>query len=255
MIKIKNLSVSIRKKEILKDVNIEFEKGKIYGIIGPNGAGKSTLLKKVMRINEPEENRIFLNGKDIKKFSTKDYSKQVAFVFQENSRDIDFTVEEIVMMGRYPYIDFLGSETKEDVEIVNEVLQKLGIEKFKGRYISELSGGEAQKVFIARALVQKTNILLLDEPTSMLDIHNSVEIMNLIEMMKKEKDLTVIMVLHDLNIAFAYCDELVLMNEGKIVIANSKEKIIESRLLEDVYKEKIKIIEHEEFEYTVSLKK
>lgn len=255
MIKIRNFNCNIGKKQILKNINIEFRKGKIYGVIGPNGAGKSTLLKHIMRVNEPNKGEIFLEDKDIKSFSIKEFSKKMSFVFQENSREVDFTVEEIVMMGRYPYIDLLGSETKEDIKIVNDILERLGIWKFKNRYISELSGGEAQKVFIARALAQKTNILLLDEPTSMLDVHNSVEIMNLIEKMKLEEDLTVIMVLHDLNIAFEYCDEIALMNEGEVIIIDSKENVIKSNLLEKVYKEKIKIIEYEDLKYTVSLKK
>ncbi|MGL4449672.1 MAG: ABC transporter ATP-binding protein [Sarcina sp.] len=255
MIKIKDFSLNIGKKEILKDININFEKGKIYGVIGPNGAGKSTLLKHIMRIAEPLKEKIFLEDKDIKSFSVKEFSKKIAFVFQENSREVDFTVEEIVMMGRYSYINLLGSETKQDIQIVEDILKRLEIHNFKDRYISELSGGEAQKVFIARALAQKANVLLLDEPTSMLDIHNSVEIMNLIEMMKLEEDLTVIMVLHDLNIAFAYCDEIVLMNEGEVFITDSRENVVKSKLLEKVYKEKIKITKNEDLEYVVSLKK
>ena len=255
MIKLKDFSYSIGKKQLLKNINIDFEKGKTYGIIGPNGAGKSTLLKSIMRINEPMKDSIYLEGKDICEYSIKEYSKKLAFVFQENSRDVDFTVEEIIMMGRYPYMELLGSESKEDIEIVANVMKRLDIEKFKDRYISELSGGEAQKVFIARALAQGTDILLLDEPTSMLDIHNSVDIMNLVEGMKKENNLTIIMVLHDLNIAFTYCDEIILIENGELIINNNRESVIDSGKLEVVYKDKIKIIEYDKFEYTISPKR
>ena len=255
MIKFENFNYSIGEKKLLKNINIEFENGKTYGIIGPNGAGKSTLLKAMMRINEPSKKSIFLCKKDIREYSIKEYSKKIAFVFQENSRDIDFTVSEIVMMGRYPYMELLGSESKEDIEIVDTIMNRLDIEKFKDRYISELSGGEAQKIFIARALAQKTEILLLDEPTSMLDIHNSVDIMNLIEDMKKEYNLTIIMVLHDLNIAFTYCDEIVLIDDGEVIINADRKIIVESEKLKEVYKDKIKIIEYEESDYIISPKK
>ncbi|MGL4762931.1 MAG: ABC transporter ATP-binding protein [Sarcina sp.] len=255
MIKLKNFNYNIGKKQLLENLNINFEKGKTYGIIGPNGAGKSTLLKAIMRINEPKKESIYLKDKDICRYSIKEYSKKIAFVFQENNRDVDFTVEEIIMMGRYPYMELLGSESKEDIEIVKKVMKRLDVEKFKNRYISQLSGGEAQKVFIARALAQGTEILLLDEPTSMLDIHNSVDIMNLVDDMKNENDLTVIMVLHDLNIAFTYCDEIILLEDGKLIINDRKENVLESGKLELVYKDKIKIIEYDNFEYTISPKR
>ena len=251
MIAIKNLSYKINKVSLLNDINLDFEKGKTYGIIGPNGAGKSTLLKCIMRINEPSGNSIFLDDVDITSFNIKDFSKKISFVFQENNREVDFTVYEIIMMGRYTYMDFLESESKEDIKIVDEIIEKLGLIDLKDRYISELSGGEAQKVFIARALAQKTEIILLDEPTSMLDIHNSIEIMNLVENLKKEYGLTIIMVLHDLNIAFTYCDNISLIDGGSIIMSDEKNKVIESERVEEVYQRKIKIIKDDDGFYVV----
>lgn len=255
MIEIKNLNCDISKRKILKDINLKFEKGKTYGIIGPNGSGKSTILKNIMRIIEPKKNSISLNGKDVREYSSKEYSKKISFVFQENNRDIEFSVYEIIMMGRYPYIDLLGSPSDSDNRIVEDIMKAIDIYHLKDRYISELSGGEAQKVFIGRALVQKTEIILLDEPTSMLDIHNSVEIMQLIEKIKLEHNLTVIMVLHDLNLAFSYCDEIILLEDGTIKLTGDKNKVINSNDLKTVYKDRIKVEKLENEEYVIIAKR
>lgn len=253
MIEIKSLSYTLDKKQILKDINLTFEKGKIYGIIGPNGAGKSTILKHIMRIIEPKKNTIFINNKDIKKAKIKDYSKEVSFVFQENTRDVEFTVQETIMMGRYCYMDWLGTGTEEDGKIVSDIIEELNLQDLKDRYISTLSGGEAQKVFIGRAIAQSTPIILLDEPTSMLDIHNSIEIMNLIKEIKEKYNLTVIMVLHDLNIAFSYCDNIVLLQNGEVVLYGENQKIIDHKILKEVYNNKIKIIEEDNKKYIIPI--
>lgn len=255
MIEIKNLDYSISKRKILKNISLKFEKGKTYGIIGPNGSGKSTILKSIMRIIEPQKSSITLNKKDVRNYSIKEYSKKLSFVFQENNRDIEFTVYEIIMMGRYPYIDLLANPNNEDNDIVEETMKAIDIYHLKDRYISELSGGEAQKVFIARALVQKTEIILLDEPTSMLDIHNSVEIMNLIEKMKFEYNLTVIMVLHDLNLAFSYCDEVILLKGGEVKLTGNKNEVINSTDLKEVYKDRIRVEKLKSDEYIIIPKK
>lgn len=251
MIKIEGLDYSISGQTILDQINLEFEEGCIYGIIGPNGAGKSTLLKHMMRIIEPHPKTIFYNQKDITKIKMKDYAKKASFVFQENSRDVDFTVYEVLMMGRYPYMDYLGNASEEDEVIVEGVLAELKLEHLKYRYISTLSGGEAQKVFIGRALVQDTPILLLDEPTSMLDVHNSVELLELIKQIKSHRQLTIVMVLHDLNLAFSYCDHMILMERGRIVLAHDKEGVLRNQKLMDVYRNKIQIIDYQDEYYIV----
>ena len=243
MIRVEHLHYTIGEKQILKDINLQFEKNKIYGMIGPNGAGKSTLLKHIMRIIEPAKQNIFFEGQDVIKIRTKDYAKKCSFVFQENARDVDFTVEEMIAMGRYPYLDLLGSQNKEDQNIVEQIIEELSLCPFKERSIMSLSGGEAQKVFIGRALAQKTPLLLLDEPISMLDVHNSIELLSRLQAIKEKYGLTVIMVLHDLNLAFQYCDHIVLLEKGEVVLAGEKEKVLKSEKLHDVYKHKLKIIE------------
>ncbi|MGL4736767.1 MAG: ABC transporter ATP-binding protein [Cellulosilyticaceae bacterium] len=251
MIKIERLDYHISGQTILDQINLEFEEGRIYGIIGPNGAGKSTLLKHMMRIIEPKGKTIFYNKKDITKIKMKDYAKKASFVFQENSRDVDFTVYEVLMMGRYPYMDYLANSSESDDQIVEGVLRELKLEHLRDRYISTLSGGEAQKVFIGRALVQDTPILLLDEPTSMLDVHNSVELLELIKQIKANRQLTIVMVLHDLNLAFSYCDHMILMEKGKVVLAHDKESVLRNQKLMEVYRNKIQIIDYQDEYYIV----
>lgn len=243
MIKINHLSYTIGEKSILKDINLSFREDKIYGIIGPNGAGKSTLLKHIMRIIEPSKDTIFLNEEDITHIKTKEYAKQCSFVFQENVRDIDFSVEEMITMGRYPYLDLLGHTTKEDEEMISHIIKELALEAFKDRSIMSLSGGEAQKVFIGRALAQQTPLLLLDEPISMLDIHNSIELLNRLKEIKAKHQLTIIMVLHDLNLAFQYCDHIVLLEKGQVALEGTRNKVLQSEKLHEVYHHKLKVIE------------
>ena len=251
MIKIKNLSYNVGDKRILKGIDLDFTSGAIYGIIGPNGAGKSTLLKHMMRIIEPPKNTIFMDEVDIRQLKMKEYAKKCSFVFQENPRDIDFTVEEMIEMGRYPYLDYLGHVNKSDRDIIENITRELFLEPFLKRSMLSLSGGEAQKVFIGRALAQQTPILLLDEPISMLDVHNSVELLNCLKAIKDKHKLTIIMVLHDLNLAFQYCDHIVLMNQGEVVLSGTREEVLDSELLQQVYHHKLKVIKEDKKTYVV----
>lgn len=245
MIEIKELNYGIGDHVILDKINLELKDNQIYGIIGPNGAGKSTLLKHIMRIIEPNSKTIFYDNKDITKIRIKDYAKMASFVFQENSRDVDFTVYETLMMGRYSYMNYLGNISGEDENLIEDVIKELKIEHLRDRYISTLSGGEAQKVFIGRALVQDTPILLLDEPTSMLDIHNSIEILELVKEIKEKRKITIIMVLHDLNLAFTYCNHIILMEKGRVVLSHDKVSVLQNSKLKEVYHNKIKIIDYQ----------
>ena len=251
MIKIKNLSYNVGDKRILKGIDLDFTSGAIYGIIGPNGAGKSTLLKHMMRIIEPPKNTIFMDEVDIRQLKMKEYAKKCSFVFQENPRDIDFTAEEMIEMGRYPYLDYLGHVNKSDRDIIENITRELFLEPFLKRSMLSLSGGEAQKVFIGRALAQQTPILLLDEPISMLDVHNSVELLNCLKAIKDKHKLTIIMVLHDLNLAFQYCDHIVLMNQGEVVLSGTREEVLDSELLQQVYHHKLKVIKEDKKTYVV----
>lgn len=251
MIRISNLTYRVKDKVILDHIHLDIESESIYGIIGPNGAGKSTLLKHMMGIIEPPKNTIFMEEKDITTFKVREYAKKCSFVFQENMRDMDFTVEEMIYMGRYPYMNLLGSATEEDEATVKQIMKDLHLEDMKDRSIRYLSGGEAQKVFIGRALAQNTPVLLLDEPTSMLDIHNSIEILSTLKQIQKKYGLTIIMVMHDLNLAFQFCENMVLLKNGRVLLSDSKEKVLYSDELQHVYHNKLHIIKQEDMTYIV----
>ncbi len=251
MLRIENLSYSKRNKDILNHVSFQFEKGKTYGIIGPNGAGKSTLLEHMMNLLVPPKNTVFYEERDIRSFPVKEYAKKVSFVFQENIRNVDFSVYEILLMGKYTEMDLWGNLSEKVEEEVEALLEELQITHLKDQPINTLSGGEAQKVFIGRALLQNTPLLLLDEPTSMLDMHNSVELMGCIERLKQKRKLTIVMVLHDLNLALQSCEELLLMDKGKLVKSGTCEELLEGEELQRVYGQKLHVIEEEGQKYIV----
>lgn len=251
MIRVENLSYEKKHKAILKNISFQFEEGKTYGIIGPNGAGKSTLLKHLMNLIVPPKHTIFYKNQDIRSFYVKEYAKKVSFVFQENIRQVDFSVYEMLLMGKYTEMDVWGNLPKEVEKEVDDLLEELQIEHLKDQPIHTLSGGEAQKVFIGRALLQNTPVLLLDEPTSMLDMHNSIELLRCVERLKAKRHLTIIMVLHDLNLALQSCETLLLMEEGKVILSGSPNQIVKSTELQRVYKQKLHFIEEAGQSYIV----
>ncbi len=251
MIDVVGLNYNIGNKMILKDVSLNFEKGKIYGIIGPNGAGKSTLLKHIMNIITPPKNTILYDKKDITTINVKDYSKRVSFVFQENIRTIDFTVKEILLMAKYSYMDIWGNLPGEVDSEIDEILELLNISHLKEESIAILSGGEAQKIFIARAILQDTPVILLDEPTSMLDLTNSAYILECLARLNKEKLVTVIMVMHDLNLAAQSCDKLVLMSKGEAIYEGSPKEVLKSDILNKVYGNKLYFINDGDKDFVV----
>lgn len=251
MIRIDHLNYEKNHKAILKDISFEFEEGKTYGIIGPNGAGKSTLLKHLMNLIVPPKHTIFYKDEDIRNFQVKEYAKKVSFVFQENTRQLDFSVYEILLMGKYTEMDIWGNLPKEIEQEVYDILQELQIEHLKDQPIHTLSGGEAQKVFIGRALLQNTPVLLLDEPTSMLDMHNSIELLRCVEKLRISRGLTIIMVLHDLNLALQSCEKLLLMEKGEMILSGTPDQIVKSMELQRVYSHKLHFIEEAGQSYIV----
>ncbi|WP_350342816.1 ABC transporter ATP-binding protein [Proteinivorax tanatarense] len=229
---------------VLDGVSFKVEKGKFYSILGPNGSGKTTMLKNILKILEPDKESIYIDNKDITVMSSQDMATRVACVPQETKIDFDFTVLDIVMMGRAPYLKRFEVEGKKDFEIAKEAMIMTNTWKFKDKSVKTLSGGERQRVVVARAIVQQTDILLLDEPISHLDIHHQLELLDTISYLCKEKQLTVISVLHDINMAAQYSDFLILLNEGKIRDLGVAEKVITEEAIEKVYKAKCCIIKN-----------
>ncbi|NQT95713.1 MAG: ABC transporter ATP-binding protein [Candidatus Omnitrophica bacterium] len=240
-LEVQNLRSGYGQIRILHDISFEIERGEFIGIIGPNGAGKTTLLKTLTHIIRPQSGNIFLEGKDIHSMSSAEVAKSFAMVGQGLKPIFSFTAREIVLMGRTPYIGILGQEKKEDLLLVEEVLKATDLRRFADRPIDELSAGERQRVLIAKALAQKPEVLLLDEPTAHLDIGYQIEILDLVKSFKEERGLTIACVLHDLNLASQYCDRIILLHEGIIVDFGPPESILRSDLIEKVFKTSIKV--------------
>ena len=230
-IEVKNLSMDIDKKQILKDITFSIKKGSFVGIIGPNGSGKSTLLKNIYRLYKPSSGHILLDNKELSKMKHKECAREMAVLAQEHNSYFDFTVEQIVKMGRYPYKSMFDSYSDEDTKMVKKVLHQVGMENYCERNFSELSGGEKQRTLIARALVQNTDFLILDEPTNHLDIGYQIQLMDIV----KHMNVTTLAAIHDMNIAAMYCDYLIVMKEGRVVSCGTVEEIITPKMLKEVF--------------------
>lgn len=230
-LKVNNLNFSIDKKEILKNISFDVPKGSFIGIIGPNGSGKSTLLKNIYRLYKPCSGEILLDNKNLFKMKNKDCAKKIAVLAQESNSQFDFTIEQVVKMGRYPYKSMFEEYSKEDLKIVYDMLKKVGLENLKDKSFSNLSGGEKQRVLIARALVQNTDFLILDEPTNHLDIGYQIQLMDLI----KSLNITTLSAIHDMNLASMYCDYLIVMKHGRIITCGTVKEVITKEMLKEVF--------------------
>ena len=236
MLEINNLRCGYDAKFILQGINFRVEDKELVGIIGPNGSGKTTLLRAITRVLKPESGTILFEEKNIWQMGYKELAKQVAVVSQDFAAG-SITVEEFVLLGRIPHFErFQFLETKKDLEIAEECMALTDTLKLKRQLMDQISGGERQLALIARALAQEPKLLLLDEPTTHLDITHQVGILDLIKRLNREFALTVIMVLHDLNLASEYCQRLVLLNEGQIHKMGRPEEVLSYQIIEEVYK-------------------
>ena len=233
-----DIKMEIGNNEILKGVSIDSKSREFIGIIGPNGSGKSTLLKCIYRTLKPNNGCIMLGRQDISKMSVKESAKKLAVVAQHNYYNFDFSVGEVVLMGRSPHKKSLEPDNSEDYDIVNESLEKVGMLGFKNRSFSTLSGGEQQRVILARALAQQTPCLILDEPTNHLDIKYQLSLLNIV----KSLNLTVISAIHDLNIAAMYCDRLFVMKNGQIVGSGIPQEVLTKEFIKEIYDIDVEIV-------------
>jgi len=234
--KIDNLKSGYSNTLILKGVSFEIRKGSFSGIIGPNGSGKTTLFKSITGEISINDGNIELGGYNVTELDAKQKAQKIAIVTQ-NTDATDISVEDYVLMGRYPYKgNFQLFETDEDFELATKFMKLTNVFKFKGKLMNQLSGGEQQLVAIAKALTQEPELLLLDEPTSHLDISHQMQILNLIQQLNDELDLTVLMIIHDLNLASEYCDYLVMMNSGQVYSKGDPEEVLTYSNIEKVYK-------------------
>lgn len=218
-------------KKILKEVSLEARNREFVGIIGPNGSGKSTLLKCIYRVLNPEKGCVYLDEIRMQNMSVRESARKMAVVAQHNYYNFEFSVKEVVLMGRAPHKKALERDNARDYEIVEKALQTVGMSQFSQRSFSTLSGGEQQRVILARALAQQTPCLILDEPTNHLDITHQIQIMKLV----KQLDVTVISAIHDLNIAAAFCDRLYVLKDGEIVGQGKPEEVLTPKFIKEIY--------------------
>ncbi|MFC1718009.1 heme ABC transporter ATP-binding protein [Candidatus Poribacteria bacterium] len=220
---------------VLDGLSLTIEEGEIAGIIGPNGSGKTTVLKLLSKVLKQESGSVRLMGRDIASMKQKEIAKIIAVVPQGTSIAFPFTVREIVLMGRSPHLGLLQMERESDVKIADNAMALTDTFEFADRSIDELSGGERQRVIVARALAQEPEIMLLDEPTSFLDINHQIEIFDLIKRLNGERGLTVVIVSHDLNMAAEYCDRLILLKNGSVYKDGSPREVITEAYIREVY--------------------
>jgi len=241
MLKVDNLNFSYGEREILKNLTLEVKKGDFLGILGANGAGKSTFFKLLSGVLTPESGDIFLQTRPIKDFSRLELARKMAVVPQEPPGDFPFTCREFVMMGRFPYLGFLGSETDHDRELVEQALNKTQTLPLADRRLNQLSGGERQRVTLARALAQEGELLLLDEPTSHLDIAFQLNTLEILRDINRNKGVSVVIILHDLNLAARFCRNLLLLKGGKIFASGSPKIVLTRENLETVFRVKTRV--------------
>lgn len=235
-LKVEGLNVGYDDKKILKDISFNVNAGEIVTIIGPNGSGKSTLIKTISRYLKPKSGSIYLDKVNINQINSKEIARNLAVLPQVKGVSSDISIEELVSYGRYPHIKFCKRMSKEDKDIVTWALEKTGLLEMKDRYVVTLSGGERQRAWIAMSLAQKPKILLLDEPTTFLDICYQLETLELVKELNKTLGITVVMVLHDLNQAARYSDKLLVINNGELWEYGEPCKVVSGELLKNIFK-------------------
>ena len=225
-LEIRDLKYSYNKYPVLDGIELDVREGEILGILGPNGCGKTTLLKNLNKNLSPMGGCIMLDGTDLDTLAKREIAKTVAVVPQTNEIRFSFTAREIVSMGRMPFQRTMEGESREDAKIVDEAIEKVGLTHLAGRHINTMSGGERQRVMIARALAQTPRILLMDEPTLHLDINTQLEALDLIYELSKKSGLTVVIVSHDLPMVAKYCDRIAMIHDHKVMCCGTPEEVL-----------------------------
>lgn len=235
VISAQELTVGYDKKSVISDININALRGQIICLLGPNGAGKSTILRTLAGLLAPVSGAVFIKDIDIDRAKKKDIAKKLSLVLTEQPLLSLTTAYELVSMGRTPFTDFLGRLTNEDSKIIMEAMETTGTIHLKDRYFSQLSDGEKQRVMIARALVQEPELIILDEPTSHLDIKHKIEVIRILQKLSNKKNITCILSLHDIDLALKGCQTVMLINEGRVIAHGTPEEVVVSGVINDLY--------------------
>lgn len=239
-----HLRITYGDRLIIPDLSIALNSGEVTALLGPNGSGKSTVLRALARLQQPSQGAIYLNGRNIIQQSTRDLARQLAMLPQSAKPPGDITVRDLVSYGRYPYQTLLGGFSQKDVAAIDWALNITGLEPLSERIVDTLSGGERQRAWIAMALAQQTQVLLLDEPTTFLDIRHQLEILSLVQELNRTHDITVGWVLHDLNQAAAYSDRLILLSQGQVVTIGTPQEVMTAHNIREVFGVEMTVIPH-----------
>ncbi|WP_102398701.1 ABC transporter ATP-binding protein [Haloimpatiens massiliensis] len=233
---VENISINYGEKQVLKGINLNIEKGKIISIIGPNGCGKTTLLRVMSRNLKPKTGRVLLNGEDIYKLKAKTLAKNMAILSQNNGCPEDICIRDLVSYGRHAHKKIFSGFTEEDERIIDWAIKRTGLNNMQDRKVATLSGGERQRAWIAMSIAQKPKVLLLDEPTTYLDISHQLELLDLIKSLNEEEKITIVMVLHDINEAAKYSHELIVIKNGELHCKGTPYSIINDEMLKQVFR-------------------
>ena len=233
MIEVKNLTKKYGNKTVVDNVSFNIEKGNITSFIGPNGAGKSTVLSMISRIMDKDNGTVTINGTELEKWNDTELAKKLSILKQSNNINVRLTIREIVSFGRYPYCE--GRLKEEDIKYVDEAIAYMELTDIQDRYLDELSGGQRQRAYIAMVLAQNTEYVFLDEPLNNLDMKHSVSMMKVFRRLVDELNKTVVIVMHDINFASVYSDNIVILKNGKLAKNDTTENIINKETLEDIY--------------------
>jgi len=244
LIQVENVGYRYNHQWVIKGISFKVDQGQLIGLIGPNGSGKTTLLKCMDRLLIPQEGKVLWEGQSLSHFSQNEIARNMALVSQESSLIFSPTVLETVLMGRYPYLKRFQLEGLKDFHLAEAAMDRMQIGHLKQRSLSELSSGERQRVYLARALCQEPKVLLLDEPTAFLDIQHQVSILDLILSLNLQKELTILIASHDINLTAQYCQRLILINQGEIETVGPPDQVIKEEIIGKVFKTRVVVDEN-----------
>ncbi|MGO8705347.1 MAG: ABC transporter ATP-binding protein [Candidatus Brocadiia bacterium] len=239
MLSVKNVSAGYGRKIVVRDVTMRVAEGEFVGLIGPNGSGKTTLLRVISGVLAPSEGEVLLRDAPLRTIGKRRLAQMMACLPQELASDLAFTVREIVLMGRSPHLSRIGRETRQDSEAAEKAMALADIADIADRFMTEISGGERQRAFIAMCLAQEPQILLLDEPTSHLDVGHQLSLLDLVKRLNRRTGMTVVAVFHDLNLASEYCDRLLLLHQGRAEALGSPQEVLTAEIIRRVYQAKV----------------
>lgn len=234
-ISLQQISFSYRTQAVLQDITLEIPRQSFLALIGPNGSGKTTLLRVMSKALRPQQGAVLLDGRPLGSFSARDLAQKLAVISSEQHFEFPFSVADVVAMGRFPHLNRLEGMSDRDWQIVDDAMERTSVLDFRNRSISQLSSGEKQRVLIARAIAQQPSILMLDEPNAHLDINHQIAIFSLLRTLNRQQQITIIVVLHDLSAAAAFCETMVLLHRGQIVRTGTPAEVITEELIRQTY--------------------